>query len=151
MLLVIKHGYTVYGCLFKLVSTLPLYSCRYIPDFMKTGRTTQNAMSIRIALFAGKLQRHPKLLPSNSQFESCVYIPCLQDYMKASCSLQLKSEKTNAAISTHSPKKILSTTLFLPTPTPTICCQRYQLTCTASAMPCRSHFSEDKAPGLHNH
>ena len=90
-----------------------IYIYIYIPDFMKTGLTTQNAISITIALFAGNLPQHPKLLPSNSQFESCVYIPCLQGHLKASCSLQLKSDKTNAAISTHSSKKILSTTLVL--------------------------------------
>ena len=44
-------------------------------------------------------------MPSNSQLESCVYIPCLQRHLKASCSLQLESEQTNAAIPTHSIKK----------------------------------------------
>ena len=73
---------------------------------MKTGRPTQIALSTKTPLFAGDLPRHGELLPSNSQLEPCLYIPCLQAHLKASCSLQLKSEQTNATIPTYSTKKM---------------------------------------------
>ena len=73
---------------------------------MKTGRPTQIALSTKTLLFAGDLPRHGKLLPSNSQLESCLYFPCLQGYLKASCGLKLKSEQTNATIPTYSTTKM---------------------------------------------
>ena len=95
-----------------------LVSCRInlpaIPSFTqdiylilwKPGAQLKKAKSTRIPFFARDLPRHRKLLQSNCQLKSCVYIPCLQGHLKASCSLQLKSEQTNAAIPTHLTKKM---------------------------------------------
>ena len=95
-----------------------LVSCRInlpaIPSFTqniylilwKPGAQLKKAKSTRISFFAGNLPRQRKLLPSKCQLKSCVYIPCLQGHLKASCSLQLKLEQTNAAIPTHSTKKM---------------------------------------------
>ena len=102
----------------ELIYQLTHHSPEIYTWFYENRAHNLNALSTRIPLFAGNLPWHRKLLPSNSQLESCVYVPCLQGNLTASCSLQLKSEQTNAAIPilTQARKCIKCQILTHPTP-----------------------------------